>query len=496
MGTDEHAVVIAGGGPTGMMLAAELALARGRRRRSSSGARTRSSTARARAGCTRARSRCSTSAASPSGSSPEGQPMQVAASRDAARHQRLPHAPPVRARALAERSIERILAEWVAELAVPIHRGREVTGFAQDDDGVDVELADGESLRARYLVGCDGGRSVVRKAAGIEFPGWDATTQLPDRRGRDDRGARGGGIRRDAKGVHAIGPLEDGGRVRVVVRDEERSSTATTDAATTSARRSSRVYGTDFGVHDADLDLALHRRDAPGGVLPRAAACCWPATPRTCTTPRRPGPQHRRPGRGRTSGWKLAQVVKGTSPDEPARHLPRRAPPGRPRACCSTTMAQTALMRGDDAHEALRDTIGRAAAAWTSRASDCAAMLSGLDIHYDLGEGHPLLGRRMPDLDLVTADGPLRVFDAAARRAAGAARPRRAGRRRRRAVGRSRPAGRRRPTTGRGSCRCSARSPPRRPCSSGPTATSRGSATGTTTAWPTRSPPGSDRRRR
>jgi 2-polyprenyl-6-methoxyphenol hydroxylase-like FAD-dependent oxidoreductase len=77
--------------------------------------------------------------------------------------------------ALGQNHIERILAEWVSELAVPIYRGREVTGFAQDDTGVDVELSDGQSLRAEYLVGCDGGRSVIRKAAGIEFAGWDPT---------------------------------------------------------------------------------------------------------------------------------------------------------------------------------------------------------------------------------------------------------------------------------------------------------------------------------
>ena len=72
--------------------------------------------------------------------------------------------------------IERILAGWVGELAVPIYRGREVTGFAQDDSGVDVELSDGQSLRADYLVGCDGGRSLIRKAAGIAIPGWEPTT--------------------------------------------------------------------------------------------------------------------------------------------------------------------------------------------------------------------------------------------------------------------------------------------------------------------------------
>src|SRR3979411_2599247 len=77
---------------------------------------------------------------------------------------------------LWQNHIERILAGWVDELKVPIYRGIEVTGFAQDDTGVDVELSDGRSLRAQYLVGCDGGRSLVRKAAGIAFPGSDPTT--------------------------------------------------------------------------------------------------------------------------------------------------------------------------------------------------------------------------------------------------------------------------------------------------------------------------------
>ena len=74
--------------------------------------------------------------------------------------------------------IERILAGWVAEFGVPIYYGTEVVGFAQDDNGVEVRLSDGTSLHAEYLVGCDGGRSLVRKAAGIEFPGWDPSTSL------------------------------------------------------------------------------------------------------------------------------------------------------------------------------------------------------------------------------------------------------------------------------------------------------------------------------
>src|SRR3954453_6468285 len=71
---------------------------------------------------------------------------------------------------LWQNHIERILADWVDELAVTVYRGRGVTGFVQDHTGVDVELSDGGSLRAAYLVGCDGGRSLVRKEAGIEFP--------------------------------------------------------------------------------------------------------------------------------------------------------------------------------------------------------------------------------------------------------------------------------------------------------------------------------------
>src|SRR5260370_28793841 len=74
---------------------------------------------------------------------------------------------------LRQKHIERILAGWVEELKVPISRGTEVAGFTQDDAGVDIELTSGRSLRAQYLMGCDGGRSLVRKAAGIDFPGSD-----------------------------------------------------------------------------------------------------------------------------------------------------------------------------------------------------------------------------------------------------------------------------------------------------------------------------------
>ncbi len=91
--------------------------------------------------------------------------------------------------ALWQNHIERILADWVGELAVPIYSGREVTAFAHDDTGVDVALSDGRSLRTRFVVGCDGGCSLIRKNAGIDFVGWEPSTSYLNRRGRDDRRA-------------------------------------------------------------------------------------------------------------------------------------------------------------------------------------------------------------------------------------------------------------------------------------------------------------------
>jgi 3-(3-hydroxy-phenyl)propionate hydroxylase len=171
----EHAVVIAGGGPTGLMLAGELALAgidvaivERRASRDLDGSRSGGLHSRTievldqRGIADRFLA--------------EGQAMQV---------QAFAGVPldisdfPTRANyglALWQSHFERLLAAWVSELGVPIAREREVTCFAQDDTGVDVELSDGQSLRADYLVGCDGGRSVIRKAAGIEFPGWDPST--------------------------------------------------------------------------------------------------------------------------------------------------------------------------------------------------------------------------------------------------------------------------------------------------------------------------------
>jgi 3-(3-hydroxy-phenyl)propionate hydroxylase len=147
---------------------------------------------------------------------------------------------------LWQNHIERILAGWVGELAVPIHRGREVTGFAQDDTGVDVELSDGERLRAEYLVGCDGGRSLIRKAAGIGFPGWDPTTSNLIGEVEMDQEPEWG-LRRDDKGIHSLSRLEDGGPVRVMVTEHLGRTGEPTLRDLSEALIA--VYGTDYGIH-------------------------------------------------------------------------------------------------------------------------------------------------------------------------------------------------------------------------------------------------------
>jgi 3-(3-hydroxy-phenyl)propionate hydroxylase len=396
----EHAVVIAGGGPTGMMLAAELALAKVEvviveRRASAELDGSRSGGLHSR----------TIEVLDQRGVADrflaEGQAMQVQAfamtpldiSDFPTRHNY--------GLALWQSHFERILAAWVSELGVPITRELEVTGFTQEDTGVDVELSDGQSLRAQYLVGCDGGRSVIRKAAGIDFPGWDPTTSWliaeVEMAEEPEIGMRGGG---------GVGRA-DGGLIRVVLTEPHLEHTSEPTLQDVSEALIA-VDGTDYGVHsprwisrftDMTRQAASYRK---GRVLLAGDAA------------------HVHPPAGGQGlnigvqdavnlGWKLAQVVKKTSPESllDTYHSERHPVGAR---VLHNTMAQIALRNPDDRHQALRDTMAELLSMDEPR-KRFAGMLSGLDIHYDLGEGHPLLGRRMPDLDLVTADGPLRVVE-------------------------------------------------------------------------------------
>jgi 2-polyprenyl-6-methoxyphenol hydroxylase-like FAD-dependent oxidoreductase len=312
--------------------------------------------------------------------------------------------------------IERILAGWVAELKVPVYRGIEVSGFGQDETGVDIELSDGRSLRADYLVGCDGGRSLIRKAAGIDFPGSDPTTsnliaevemtETPEL-----------GIHRTALGIHSFGRTEyqivdgkivyaDHGPIGVLVTEQHVGATAEPTLRDLSEALIA-ACGTDYGVHsptsisrftDAARQAASYRK---GRVLIAGdAAHIHPPD----------GGQGLQTGvqDAVNLGWKLAEVVKGISPESllDTYHAERHPVAAR---VLRNAMASIVLRRDDERTKALRDTMAELLGMDEPRRR-FAAMMSGLDIHYDLGEGHPLLGRRMPDLDLLTANGSLRVF--------------------------------------------------------------------------------------
>jgi 3-(3-hydroxy-phenyl)propionate hydroxylase len=400
----EHAVVIAGGGPTGMMLAAELALAKvdvvvveRRAGQALDGSRAGGLHSRTievldqRGIADRFLSQGQV--AQVGGFS--GIPLDI--SDFSTRHHY--------GLGLWQNRFEEILAGWVGELEVPIYRGREVTGFAQDGTGVDIQVSDGVSLRAEYLVGCDGGHSLVRKAAGIEFPGWDPSisTLLAEVEMSEEPEF---GIRRDDKGIHALGPLDDGERVRVVVREEHLGQTGEPTLRDLSQLLVA-VRGTDYGLRSATwisrfTDMtrqAASYRKVRVLLAGDAAHVHYPVGGQGLNT----GLQD-----AVNLGWKLAQVVNETSPEIllDTYHAERHPVAAR---VLQNTMAQTALTRSDARMDALRDTMSELLSMDEPR-KRFAAMISGLDIHYDLGEGHPLLGRRMPDLDLVTGDGPLRVF--------------------------------------------------------------------------------------
>jgi len=305
--------------------------------------------------------------------------------------------------ALFQIRIERILSDWLDELGVRIYRGTAVTGFVQDQGGVDVELSDGATMRAQYLVGCDGGRSIVRKTAGIDFVGSDPTMSwLIAEVQMSEEPAWG--FRETAGGWHAIG-RGDNGVVRLALTDPELRSGEPTlrDLSETLIA----IYGSDFGVHTPNwlsrfndaTRQAVAYRDRRVLIAGDAAHIHPPLGGQGLNI----GVQD-----AVNLGWKLAQVVKQISPENllDTYHAERHPIGAR---VLKNTMALVATRRTDDRTKALGDIVTELVSMDEPRRR-LAAEMSGLGVHYDLGVGHPLLGRRMPDLDLVAAGGSLRVF--------------------------------------------------------------------------------------
>ncbi|MHC6594290.1 FAD-dependent monooxygenase [Arthrobacter sp. C152] len=306
--------------------------------------------------------------------------------------------------ALFQNHIERLLLEWVEELGVEIRRGAEVTGVSADDDGVDVRLASGAGVRGRYVVGADGGRSMVRRSAGIAFPGPDATRSslIAEVKVAGEPAQQG---KVDARGIHGLYPM-GGGTVRVVVT-EALLGTATQPTLEDLRRELLAVFGTDFGVHspiwlsrftDATRQAETYRK---GRILVAGDAAHVHSPTGGLGI-----------GLGLQDavnlGWKLGQVASGASGDELLDTYHSERHPAGARAL-KYTMAQSLFQKADPRQEALRDLLDEVLRV-DNAGTPVAALITGLDVAYGTGAGHPLAGRRMPDLDLSTADGPATVF--------------------------------------------------------------------------------------
>ncbi|WP_308280841.1 FAD-dependent monooxygenase [Streptomyces barringtoniae] len=312
---------------------------------------------------------------------------------------------------ILQSAIERLLEEWAAELGVRVRRSCEVSGISQDQDGVTIELATAtapEVLRARYLVGCDGGRSTVRKLAGIDFPGTEPTmtaligdVELPDL--PEDYVW----VRRTPVGDYSAIAFEPGWH-RVITSEFDRVPDH--QPVTFEQLRESliRVAGTDFGMRNprwvSRFSDAARQADRyrTGRILLAgdAAHIHFPAGGQGLNM----GVQD-----AVNLGWKLASVVHGHAPESllDTYHAERHPVAER---VLHNTRAQSALVRPGPQTDALRDVFG-SLMVFDEVNQYLRHLLNALDIRYPTDSDHPLTGRRVPDADLGTPEGVSRVYE-------------------------------------------------------------------------------------
>ncbi|MFD5342486.1 FAD-dependent monooxygenase [Streptomyces anulatus] len=307
------------------------------------------------------------------------------------------------AKTVPQSQTEAVLEAWVKELGTDLRRGCEVLSVTQDGDGVEVGVRgpEGEQLlRAAYVVGCDGGRSLVRKAAGFDFPGTAATLEmfLADVKGLDLPPRMIGETFSD--GMVMVGPLP-GGITRLILCERgtppQRRTTAPSYEEVVAGWK--RVTGEDIShgepvwvssFGDATRQVTEYRKDRII-LAGDAAHIHLPAG-----------------GQGMNTsiqdtvnlGWKLAAVVRGRAPEALLdTYHGERHPVGQ--RLLMNTRAQGLLFLSGPEMQPLRDVLSELIP-YEAVSRHLAGMVTGLEIHYDVGGGtHPLLGHRMPRIELV-----------------------------------------------------------------------------------------------
>ncbi|HYN95622.1 MAG TPA: rifampin monooxygenase [Pilimelia sp.] len=302
---------------------------------------------------------------------------------------------------IPQTTTDRLLAEHAAERGAEIRRGCELVGLSQDDDGVTAELADGTRLRARYLVGCDGGRSTVRRLLGVGFPGEPSRveTLLGEMAVTEDPATVAAIVAhvRETEFRFGLGPLGDG-VYRVVVPAEGVAEDRTVPPPIDDFRRQLRAYaGTDFGVHSprwlsrfGDATRLAERYRTGRVLLAGDAAHIHPPT----------GGQGLNLGiqDAFNLGWKLAAELNGWAP---AGLLDSYHTERHPVAAdvLDNTRAQMHLLSSEPGPRSVRRLVAELMAVEDVNRY-LIEKITAIGVRYDVGAGHELLGRRLRDMEL------------------------------------------------------------------------------------------------